>query len=211
MLFRSHATPHGPVDVSALGADFYAVSTYKLFGPHLGAVVARPELLDRLHPAKLVPAPDEGPERFERGTPPFELLAGVVVLIDWLAALADVSGDRRARVTSAMRALEQYLETLLTRALDGLSAIPGVRLLGAAAHRTPTISFVIEGQEPSEIARQLGERGISVWHGDNYARELMRRFGLADSGGAVRASIVLYNDQSDIDRLVDAVGALARP
>lgn len=205
-----HATPHGPTDVSALGADFYAFSTYKLFGPHLGAVVARPELLERLHPAKLVPAPDEGPERFERGTPPFELSAGVIALIDWLAALTDVSGDRRERVTSAMRALEQYLETLLARALDGLSAIPGVRLLGAATRRTPTISFVVDGQEPSEVARQLGQRGISVWDGDNYARELMRRFGLADSGGAVRASIVLYNEQGDIDRLVEAVSTLAR-
>ncbi len=205
-----HATPHGPTDVSPLGADFYAFSTYKLFGPHVGAVVARPELLERLHPAKLVPAPDQGPERFERGTPPFELLAGVTAVVDWLAGLTEVSGDRRKRVTSAMRGLEQYLETLLARALGGLSAIPGVRLLGAAAHRTPTVSFVVEGHEPSEVARRLGERGISVWDGDNYARELMRRFGLADRGGAVRASIVLYNDENDIDRLLDGLSALAR-
>jgi cysteine desulfurase family protein (TIGR01976 family) len=205
-----HATPHGPVDISALGADFYAFSTYKLFGPHVGAVVTRPELLDRLAPAKLVPAPDDGPERFERGTPPFELLAGVTATIDWLAGLTDAPGSRRQRLLAAMRALERYLEPLLARALDGLSAIGGLRVLGAPRRRAPTISFVIDGHDPGGLAGALGERGISVWSGDNYALELMRRFGLADSGGAVRASIVLYNDQGDVDQLLEALAALAR-
>ena len=92
-----HATPHGPIDVAALGADFYACSTYKLFGPHVGAVIADPDRLDQLRPAKLVPAPDAVPDRFERGTPAFELLAGVTAAVDWIAGL---TGARRSRGAS---------------------------------------------------------------------------------------------------------------
>ena len=204
-----HATSHGPIDVAALGADFYAFSTYKLFGPHTGAVIADPALLERLQPAKLAPASDAVPDRFERGTPPFELLAGVTAAIDWIGGLTDAPGDRRERVVTALTAVEEYLSTLLARALEGLEAIPGVRLLGAARRRTSTISFVVAGKHPQEVARRLAENGIAVWDGDNYAYELMQRFGLRDSGGAIRASIVLYNDQDDVDRLLEAVADIA--
>ena len=204
-----HATSHGPIDVAALGADFYAFSTYKLFGPHTGAVMADPALLERLQPAKLVPAPDAVPDRFERGTPPFELLAGVTAAIDWIAGLTDAPGDRRERVVTALTAVEEYLTTLLEHALEGLEGIAGVRLLGAARRRTSTISFVVAGKHPEEVARRLAAGGIAVWDGDNYAYELMHRFGLRDSGGAIRASIVLYNDRDDVERLVEAVAEIA--
>ncbi len=202
-----HATPHLPVDVAAFGADFYACSTYKLFGPHTGAVVASPELFEQLRPAKLAPSPDSVPERFERGTPAFELLAGVSAAVDWLAGLTEAGGTRRERVLAAMGAIEEHLGALLARVLEGLAAIDGVRVLGAARRRTPTISFLVDGRSPAAVARLLAGRGISVWDGDNYAYELMRRFALPD--GAVRASIVLYNDSADIDRFVEAVAASA--
>lgn len=202
-----HATPHLPIDIGALGADFYACSTYKLFGPHTGAVIASPALLERLRPAKLAPSPDSVPERFERGTPPFELLAGVTAAVDWLAGLSEADGGRRQRVLAAMAAIEQHLGELLARALEGLAAIDGVRLLGAPRRRTPTISFLVDGHSPNAVARLLASKGISVWDGDNYAYELMRRFVLRD--GAVRASIVLYNNRSDVDRFVEAVAAIA--
>ena len=204
-----HATPHGPVDVAALGADFYACSTYKFFGPHTGAVIASPALLERITPAKLVPAADSVPERFERGTPPFELMAGVTAAVDWIAGLTATRGERRDRILAAMQATERHLADLLARALDGLSGIPGVRVLGSAARRTSTISFVINGHAPNAVARQLAAQGIAVWDGDNYAHELMRRFGLGDSGGAVRASLVLYNDVADVDRFLEAVARVA--
>jgi cysteine desulfurase family protein (TIGR01976 family) len=204
-----HATSHGPIDVAALGADFYAFSTYKLFGPHTGAVMANPALLELLQPAKLVPAPDAVPDRFERGTPPFELLAGVTAAIDWIACLTDAPGDRRERVVAALTAVEDYLTTLLEHALEGLERIAGVRLLGGARRRTSTISFVVAGKHPEEVARRLAAGGIAVWDGDNYAYELMHRFGLRDSGGAIRASIVLYNDRDDVERLVEAVAEIA--
>jgi cysteine desulfurase family protein (TIGR01976 family) len=205
-----HATPHGPVDLAALGADFYACSSYKFFGPHTGAVIADPDLLAGLHPAKLVPSPDESPERFERGTPPFELLAGVTAAINWLADLTDARGSRRERLLATFAALEDALHPLHLRLIEGLSRIAGARVLGRARHRTPTVSFILDGYHPDAVAARLAERGIDVWSGDNYAYELMRRFGLAESGGAVRASIVLYNTSQDIDRLLTGVDELAK-
>jgi cysteine desulfurase family protein (TIGR01976 family) len=205
-----HATAHFPIDVTALGADFYACSTYKLCGPHLGAVHASPGLLDGLRPPKLAPAPDSVPERFERGTPPFELLAGAGAMADWLAGLTGAPGTRRDRLVAAMTSVEAHLGALLRRALDGLATIERVRVLGAPQHRASTISFLIDGRTPAEIAEALAARGIWVWNGNNYALELMKRYGLQDSGGAVRASIVLYNDAEDVDRLLQAVDDMSR-
>ena len=204
-----HATPHVPTDSRALRADLYAFSTYKLFGPHAGAVVAEPALLDTLSPSKLVPSPREVPDRFERGTPAFELLAGITAAVDWLAALTDTPGSRRERLVAALTAVEEYLAGLLRQALDGLAGIDAVRLLGAPRRRTSTLSFVVEGHTPAAVAEHLARRRVSVWDGDNYAYELMNRFGLGESGGAVRASLVLYNTAADVDRLVEAVAELA--
>jgi cysteine desulfurase family protein (TIGR01976 family) len=204
-----HATPHVATDMRALGADFYVFSAYKLFGPHAGALLADPALLERVRPAKLAPASDEVPDRFERGTPAFVLLAGVTAAVDWLAGLTDTGGPRRNRLLAALSATEEYLAGLLRYALDGLAAIDGVRVLPAPARRTSTLSFVVDGYAPHAVAEHLAGRGVSVWDGDNYAYELMGRFGLRDSGGAVRASLVLYNTAADVDRLLDAVAALA--
>ncbi|HXD66784.1 MAG TPA: cysteine desulfurase-like protein [Solirubrobacteraceae bacterium] len=204
-----HATPHVPTDMRALGADFYAFSTYKLFGPHAGALVADPALLERVRPAKLAPASDDVPDRFERGTPAFELLAGVTAAVDWLAGLSEAGGSRRDRLVAALTAVEEYLAGLLRRALEGLAAIDGVRVLPAPARRTSTLSFTVLGHTPLAVAEHLARRRVSAWNGDNYAYELMGRFGLQDSGGAVRASLVLYNTTADVDRLLEAVAELA--
>ena len=103
-----HATPHGPTDVRALGADFYATSAYKWSGPHVGAVIADPALLDSIRPDKLIPSPDTVPERFEQGTPPYADLAGVTAAVDHLAGLGDASGTRRERLLAAMTAAQQH-------------------------------------------------------------------------------------------------------
>ena len=200
-----HATPHGPTDIAALGADFYACSSYKWFGPHAGSVIADPALLESLEPYKLVPSPDQGPERFERGTASFEQLGGVAAAVDWIAGLTDAAGSRRQRVLAAMGAIERYLDELAAFARDELAAVDGVRILGSAHRRTSTISFTVHGVTPADVAAACIRNGVNVWDGDNYAYELMHRFGLGDSGGAVRASLVLYNDRSDVQRLVDAV------
>ena len=205
-----HATPHGPTDVRALGADLYATSAYKWSGPHLAAVVGAPSLLDRLRPDKLVPAPDAVPDRFELGTLPFESLAGVTAAVEHLAGLAaDAgSGGLRDRVLESMAAVQQHEQELFAVLLAGLESVPHVRLYGRAASRTATAYFTVDGMTPVQVATRLAARKINVWDGDNYAWEITGALGLRDSGGAVRAGLVHYNDAADVDRLLVAVAEL---
>ena len=206
-----HATPHVPVDVAGLGADFYATSAYKWSGPHVAAVIAAPELLQELWPDKLLPSSDEVPGRFERGTLPFGDLAGVTAAVEHLAGLGGRGpdpGSRRERILAAMTAVEEYESALFARLLDGLAGMGHVTLYGKAARRAPTAFFTVAGMSPREVAVYLADRGINVWNGDNYAYELCGALGLR-AGGAVRAGLVHYNDASDVDRLLTAVADLA--
>jgi len=204
-----HATPHGPVDVRALGADFYATSAYKWSGPHIGAVVADPGLLSSLWPDKLMPAPGEVPDRFERGTLPFADLAGVSAAVEHLASLAGpAEGSLRERVVAAMTEVERHEEELFEILLGGLGALEHVTTYGKAASRTATAYFNVAGRTPRQVAEHLAERKINVWNGDNYAWELTGVLGIRDSGSAIRAGLVHYNDESDVVRLLDAVAEL---
>jgi len=211
-----HATPHGPVDVLALGADFYATSAYKWSGPHVGAVVAAPALLERLRPDKLTPSPNEVPERFELGTPAFPNLAGVTAAVEHLASLTDLGAEAsggssdslRARVLSAMAAVQQHEAELFEVMLAGLDSMSHVRTYGRAAARTATAYFTVAGLTPREVAEHLARRKINVWNGHNYAWELTGVLGIRDSGSAVRAGLVHYNDSTDVDRLLAAVAEL---
>jgi selenocysteine lyase/cysteine desulfurase len=199
-----------PVDVRALGADFYATSAYKWSGPHIGTVVADPALLETLHPDRLAPAPSGVPGRFERGTAAFADLAGVAAAVDHLAALDDsATGSRRDRVLASMAAVEHYEGTLFARLLDGLATMRHVTLYGQAARRTPTAFFTVTGYTPREVADALADRKVNVWNGDNYAWELAGVFGVREGGGGVRAGVVHYNDEAEVDRLLDAVAELA--
>jgi selenocysteine lyase/cysteine desulfurase len=204
-----HATPHNPIDMAALGADFYATSAYKWSGPHIGTVVAAPELLETIEPDKLASAPSEVPERFETGTPPFADLAGVTAAVDHLAGLdSSATGDRRQRVLTSMTAVEAYEQAELAHLLDGLAALPGVRLIGSPRRRTATAYFTVEGHTPRAVAEHLATRQVNVWNGHNYAWELTAALGIRDHGGAVRAGLVHYNDRSDVERLLAAVSEL---
>ncbi len=206
-----HATPHVPVDVGALGADFYATSAYKWSGPHIGTVVADPTLLESVHPDKLAPAPHGVPGRFERGTAAFADLTGVTAAVEHLASLALDSGaaaSRRQRVLASMAAVEEYETRLFARMLGGLGTMEHVTLYGRAARRAPTAFFTVAGHSPRQVAEHLAGRQVNVWNGDNYAWELAGVLGLRDSGGAVRAGLVHYNDEADVDRLLAAVGEL---
>ncbi|MGO8885135.1 MAG: cysteine desulfurase-like protein [Streptosporangiaceae bacterium] len=205
-----HATPHGPVDVRELGADFYATSAYKWSGPHIGAVIAAPALLETLSPDKLTPAPDSVPERFERGTPAYADLAGVTAAVDHLAALDDAAtGTRRQRLLASMAAVQAYEETLMGELLGGLEAMDHVTTYGKAARRTATAYFTVAGKTPRQVAEHLADRRVNVWNGHNYAWELTKVLGIRDSGSAVRAGLVHYNDRADVDRLLSAVAGLA--
>jgi cysteine desulfurase family protein (TIGR01976 family) len=206
-----HATPHGPVDVLGLGADFYATSAYKWSGPHVAALIADPALLESLAPDKLAPAPGHGPDRFERGTLPFADLAGVTAAVEHLASLGARAGGtatRRERLLAAMIAVEQYEYDLFQVLLGGLDAMGHVTTYGKAARRTATAYFTVAGATPRRVAEHLAERGVNVWDGDNYAWELAGVLGLRESGGAVRAGLVHYNDRGDVDRLLAGVAEL---
>jgi cysteine desulfurase family protein (TIGR01976 family) len=208
-----HATPHVPVDVAALGADFYTTSAYKWSGPHIAVVVAAPALLETLHPDKLAPSPDSVPDRFELGTSPFADLAGVAAAVNHLASLAAAEGDRRARVLAAMAAVEEYEAKLFASMLAGLASMSHVRLYGPApddttTRRAPTAFFTVTGLAPRAVAESLAARGVNVWSGNNYALELCGALGLGPDG-AVRAGLVHYNDQTDVDRLLACLDDLA--
>ena len=204
-----HATPHGPVDVGTWGADFYTTSAYKWCGPHIGAVIADPALLATLHPDKLAPAPDEVPDRFQTGTPPLADYAGVTAAVGYLAGLSPgSSGTRRQQLLRAMTAVETYEGKLFSLLLDGLGEMSPVTLYGRASHRAPTAFFTVNSLHPWEVAQRLAESKINVWSGDNYAWEVTGALGIRETGCAVRASLVHYNDHADVDRLLEAVASL---
>ncbi len=205
-----HATPHGPVDIGVLGADFYVTSAYKWSGPHIGAMIANPSLLETLYADKLVPAPEEVPDRFEYGTPPFADLAGVAAAVDHLAGLDDAaSGTRRERILASMAAAEAHEQRLFGALLGGLEAMQHVTMYGKASRRTATAYFTVAGKTPRQVAEHLASRRVNVWNGDNYAWELVGALGIRDTGSAVRAGLVHYNDESDVARLLEAVAELS--
>jgi cysteine desulfurase family protein (TIGR01976 family) len=205
-----HLAPHSPVDLAALGADFLGCSPYKFFGPHLGVLAASPALLETLTPDKLLPSTEAVPERFELGTLPYELLAGVTAAVDFIAGLESDAPDRRSRVVESMAAVEEYEAGLLDRLLDGLGAIDGVTLHGRPARRTPTVLFSVAGRTGREVYEELARAGVNAPASHFYALEASRRAGLGDDG-AVRAGIAPYTTTDDVDRLLRAVSQKLTP
>jgi cysteine desulfurase family protein (TIGR01976 family) len=189
-----HYGPHGPIDVDGLGVDVLICSPYKFFGPHLGLAFARGELMSSWRPYKVRPAPDEPlGRRFETGTLPHELLAGFVAAVEYIESVG----------WDAIRSHERFLGD---RFLAGLPDAYKLHGLSTMDGRVATFAFTHDERSPREIATGLGDRGIGVWHGDYYAVELMKRLGLED-GGAVRAGIVHYNTDGEVDRLLEALSA----
>ena len=204
-----HLTAHAPVDVASIGCDFYACSPYKFLGPHLGVLAAAPDLLESLHPDKLLPATNVVPERFELGTLPYELLAGVIAAVDVLADLVPSEGSRRQRILASMTALEEYEDELHVHLREGLESIPGIHLYSNAKQRTPTETFTIDGHSPGDISTFLAERGVNAPAGNFYALEVSRWLGLGDEGG-VRVGLAPYSTIDDVDRLIAGLSDLTR-
>lgn len=222
--------PHGPVDVQALGCDLLTCSAYKFYGPHVGVLYGRYELLDRLRAYKVRPAKDRPPHKFETGTQNHEGIAGVLAAVEYLADLGSRYGaaagayptggaagegvSRRQRLHSAMSLLRAYDHLLSAAILDQLEGIPGLRVHGISdrgrlAERVPTISFSWQGHHPRAVAEALGQEGIFVWDGNYYALAVTERLGLEDQGGMVRVGAVHYNTTDEIIRLGDALRRLA--
>ncbi|SDY40107.1 cysteine desulfurase family protein, VC1184 subfamily [Modestobacter sp. DSM 44400] len=205
-----HAAPHVLLDMGALGADFLAVSAYKWCGPHVGAVVADPELLAEFRPHKLVPAPDRVPDRYETGAPPFELYAGVAAAVEHLAELCpDASGTRRQRLVASMATVGRYEGELFARLDRALRAMRHVQVLGSPLDSTPTLSFTVSRMRPRQVARELARRKVCAWDGDYYARELFDAIGVNETGGAVQLGLMHYNTADEVDHVVQCVADLA--
>ncbi|WP_446664670.1 cysteine desulfurase-like protein [Flexivirga sp. B27] len=198
-----HHTAHNFVDVPALGADLYVCSPYKFLGPHCGVLTGRADLLRDLAPDKLRPSSDEVPERFELGTLPYELLAGVTAAVDFLADLTPGDGTRRERLQDSFAALEQHEDALRRRLEDGLAALPGVTVHSRAARRTPTLFMTFENRSAAEISAHLEADGIDAPAGTFYAYETARHLGVS---GGVRVGLAPYSTQEEIDRLIVSLG-----
>jgi cysteine desulfurase family protein (TIGR01976 family) len=214
-----HYTAHCSADIGALGADFYSCSPYKFLGPHLGALTASPALLETLTPDKLLPSTNVVPERFEFGTLPYELLAGVAAAVDYLATLGGTAlagtafagtalenASRRARLVDAFARLEEHEDALLARLEAGLAALPAITVYSRAAHRTPTILLTIDGRDTLDAYTFLAARGVDAPSSNFYALEASRRLGLGDEGG-LRVGLAPYTNEQDIDRLLEGLTA----
>lgn len=211
-----HFAQHRLIDLYGVGADLVTCSAYKFFGPHLGILAARREVLQTLHPYKLVPAPDVSPERWETGTQNHEGLAGLSEAVAYLCTLGGRDGSRRERLLAAYEAIVQHERELARRFLEGVASLPDVRSWGISDvdrldERTPTFALRVGDQAPRETTKLLAERGIFAWDGDYYAREVMARLDLLDSGGAVRIGLCHYHTPREVDRVLDALAELSSP
>jgi cysteine desulfurase family protein (TIGR01976 family) len=199
-----HHTAHAAPDITAMGADLLVCSPYKFFGPHCGALVADPALLETLRPDKLVPSTDAVPERFELGTLPYELLAGVTAAVDLIASVG--TGDsRRERLVSAAAAIAEHELRLRVRVEDGLAALGDhLTLHSRAADRTSTLFLTLRERLPVDAYEHLAKRDVLVPAGTFYAYETFRALGLpVDSG--LRIGLAAYTDDSDVDRLLEGL------
>ena len=217
--------PHGPIDVQKLGCDFLVCSAYKFFGPHLGILYGRYDLLDRLPAYRVRPAPQNPPGKFETGTGNFEHIAGALGAIEYFEWLGQTYGEeyhddysktysgRALALKQALSATRAYEVTLSQALLDVFQDTPGLTLYGLQdAHkltqRVPTFSFTLNGRDPHDVAARLGEQGIYVWDGNFYALAITERLGLEDQGGLVRVGASHYNTLGEVEKLRGALAGL---
>jgi cysteine desulfurase family protein (TIGR01976 family) len=191
-----HYAPHGPIDVAAAGVDVLICSPYKFFGPHLGLAWARAELLERWRPYKVRPAPDEPlGHRFETGTQPHELFAGLTATVAYVESLG-------------WDAIAAHERALGERFLAGLPEAFTLHGLPTMEGRVPTFALTHAEHDSAALAERLAERDIAAWHGNYYALEVLRALGLEERGGALRIGVVHYNTAGEIERLLDVLAAL---
>jgi len=210
--------PHGPIDVQQLGCDFLVCSAYKFFGPHLGALYGRYDLLDKLEAYRVRPAPATPPGKFETGTGNFEHMAGLLGALEYLQWVGETFGKHLAEqyagqyrgrpqvFKQAMRAIRDYELKLSQALLAAFQKVEGLRLYGIAdgtrlQERVPTFSFTLDGWNPFQVAEQLAQVGISVWDGNFYALAVTERLGLESKGGLVRVGATHYNTLDEVQKL----------
>jgi cysteine desulfurase family protein (TIGR01976 family) len=217
--------PHGPIDVQKLGCDFLVCSSYKFFGPHMGVLYGKYDLLDRLTAYRVRPAPQDPPGKFETGTGNFEGICGVLGALEYIEWVGETFGDehqeryageytgRRLSFKLGMSAIHSYEFELSRALLDILAETPGVTVYGLTdtkrlEERVPTCAFTLKGKSPRQVAEELDEANIYVWDGNYYALAVTERLGLEDSGGMVRVGPVHYNTVEEIQRFGEVLGKI---
>ena len=206
-----HYASHQMPDVRAWDCDFFACSAYKFYGPHVGVLWGRRELLAALDPPKLAPAPGEPPELLETGTLNHEGIVGAAAAVDFLASLAGERLPRRERLARLSQTLHERGEVLLRQLWNGLEQTPGVKVYGPppGTPRTATLSFAVTGHTSAAVAAFLAARGVFVSHGDFYATTAVRVLG-HEHDGLVRAGCAAYTTGEEVARLVEGVRQLLR-
>ena len=205
-----HYLPHGPIDVQSAGIDYMACSTYKAFAPHMGFGWGRKQSLDNLPAFREYFIPDAAPYKFEIGTGIYENVSGLLAAIEYLEDVGrrcGASGDRPQAIRHAMQAIRDYEMSLSERMLAGLEKIPAIRVYGLRKppDRTPTFCFTVEGMSPAAVCERVGRRGYAVRYGHLYCPRLIKRLGLSEDVGAIRASLVHYNTADEIDGFGEAL------
>jgi len=204
-----HFAPHRPIDVKEIGCDFLACSAYKFYGPHIGIMYGRRELLDEIDFPKLRPAPDESPERMETGTQSHESIVGAGAAVEFIAKLG-AGTSRREKLTHAFSLLHEHDAALTKTLYEGLSSIEGVRVYGPRIdrERTSLVSFTVKDIPSKLVAKELVQDGLFLSSGDFYAATVVERLGVREQG-LVRAGGSCYTTQEEIERLVASVARVA--
>lgn len=211
-----HFAPHCILDVQTLGCDFVACSSHKFYGPHQGILWGRLELLDAIHPYKLRPTSPNAPYKFETGTKNREAIAGVLGAIEHLKWIGKTfhgcprQASEREQIVAGMMSVIAHEQRLLQKTIKGLQAIPAINIhghkdLSSTASSAPTVSFTLPATSSESIALQLAEKGIFVWHGNNFSPETVKHLVLDEQDGVVRVSISQYTSEDDIDRFLEAM------
>jgi cysteine desulfurase/selenocysteine lyase len=202
----SQAAPHLPVDVQAIGCDFYALTGHKLFGPTgTGVLWARRELLEAMPPffgggemIKMVSFEKttfaDLPHKFEAGTPNIAGFIGLGAALDYVEAIG------RGRIAA-------YERDLLVYATQAMKSVPGLRLFGEANEKAAVLAFLIDGIHAHDLATLLDQEGVAVRSGHHCAHPLMQFFGVA---ATARASLSFYNTRDEVDRFVEAIGRVRK-
>jgi len=214
-----HYAPHRLIDVSAWQVDFLACSAYKFFGPHVGVMYGRRELLASLPAYKVRPAPDDLPGKWMTGTQNHECIAGVLAAINYLAALGRSGANgrggsmsRREALVTALAQIAAYERPLAERLQAGLDRLPQFKSWGITdparfGERVATFSITHRSVPPSDVARRLDEAGIYVWNGNFYALPLTETLGV-EPAGLVRIGLLHYNTSEEVDYLLRVLATI---
>ncbi|MEQ1763141.1 MAG: cysteine desulfurase-like protein [Pyrinomonadaceae bacterium] len=200
-----HFAPHSLIDVRSIGCDFLACSAYKFYGPHIGILYGRKELLSSIDFPKLRPAPNNSPECVETGTQSHESIIGAAAAVNFIASLGE-GNTRREQIASAFRTMHEHDSQLAQQLWTGLSEIDGVKLYGPppSRPRTSLVSFTVGDLPSSEVSKGLADRGLFVSHGDFYAATVVERLGVKEQG-LVRVGCSVYSTEDEVRRVTDGV------